>query len=356
MTHRQRNSTRVLPVSAIGILTWVLAVALLAMAAAAEPTTRPVAPSVDRISIVVSDAGRAADFLTRVLDFAAVSDHEVSGPDLETLEGVFGARCRVVRMVLGEESVELIEYLTPRGSGVPADSRSNDRWFQHIAIITSDMDKAYGRLRSNHVRYASTAPQTLPSWNVKAAGIKAFYFHDPDGHVLEVLQFPQGKGGSRWHRHDRLFLGIDHTAIVTSNTEQSLAFYRDRLGMKVAGESENWGHEQEHLNSVQGAHLRITTLRAASGPGVELLEYLEPDNGRPYPSDGRANDLFAWRTVIRVPEVSDASNVFPPRARVSVDPTRNPLGRSGRSGEKAWIGRDPDGHLIEFVGPAQFHP
>jgi hypothetical protein len=42
----------------------------------------------------------------------------------------------------------------------------------------------------------------------------------------------------------------------------------------VAGESENWGPEQERRNNVIAARLRITTLRAASGPGVELLEYL----------------------------------------------------------------------------------
>jgi hypothetical protein len=37
----------------------------------------------------------------------------------------------------------LHEYLAPKGRPIPADSRSNDVWFQHIAIIVSDMDKAY---------------------------------------------------------------------------------------------------------------------------------------------------------------------------------------------------------------------
>jgi hypothetical protein len=35
------------------------------------------------------------------------------------------------------------------------------------------------------------------------------------------------------------------------------------------GESENYGTEQEHLNQVFGAHLRITAMRAMSGPGIE---------------------------------------------------------------------------------------
>ena len=61
---------------------------------------------------------------------------------------------RVVRMRLGDESIELYEYLTPRGRPVPADSRGNDRWFQHIAIIVSDMDRAYAWLRQHRVQHA----------------------------------------------------------------------------------------------------------------------------------------------------------------------------------------------------------
>src|ERR1051325_922185 len=129
---------------------------------------------------------------------------------------------RVVRMRLGDESIELTEYLTPRGRPVPIDSHSNDRWFQHIAIIVSDMDRAYQWLRQHKVEHASTGPQLLPEWNKKAAGIRAFYFKDPDGHPLEILQFPPDKGLAKWHKpSDRLFLGIDHTAIVVGNTDAS---------------------------------------------------------------------------------------------------------------------------------------
>ena len=42
------------------------------------------------------------------------------------------------------------------GRPAPADSRSNDRWFQHVAIIVSDMDRAYARLRQFKVQQAST--------------------------------------------------------------------------------------------------------------------------------------------------------------------------------------------------------
>ena len=232
---------------------------------------------VDAVALSVADADQEAAFFAGVLSFKKVSDVEVSGDEYERLEGVFGLRARVVRMRLGDEFIELVESLAPRGRAIPTESRSNDGWFQHVAIITPDMERAYDWLRKNRVQHASSGPQRLPDWNKNAGGIKAFYFKDPEGHVLEVLQFPEGKGDPKWHRaSDRLFVGIDHTAIVVNDTEASLSFYRDALGMRVAGESENYGAEQEHLNNVFGARLRITALRSATGPGIELLEYLAP--------------------------------------------------------------------------------
>jgi len=46
------------------------------------------------------------------------------------------------------------------------------------------------------------------------------------------------------------YFRIDHTAIVVANTEASLKFYCDLLGLKLAGESENYGTEQESQQCV----------------------------------------------------------------------------------------------------------
>jgi catechol 2,3-dioxygenase-like lactoylglutathione lyase family enzyme len=254
---------------------------------------------------------------------------------------------RTARLQLGGECLELTEYLTPRGRPAPADARSDDRWFQHVAIVVSDMDRAYARLRAARVEHASTRPQRLPDWNPAAGGIRAFYFRDPDGHPLEVLQFPAGKGDARWHAADRLFLGIDHTAIVVRDTEASLGFYRDRLGLRVAGTSENWGTEQEHLNNVFGARLRITTLRAAAGPGIELLEYLAPRDGRPMPADERANDLVHWQTTLFADPEQALRAARPPL--VSPGVVRLPDAHLGHA--RAALARDPDGHVLQFSDP-----
>jgi catechol 2,3-dioxygenase-like lactoylglutathione lyase family enzyme len=93
---------------------------------------------------------------------------------------------------------------------------------------------------------------------------------------------------------------------VVGNTAASLAFYRDVLGLRVVGESENYGPEQEHLNHVFGARLQITTLRTAMGPAIEFLEYLTPRDGRPMPIDERANDLLHWQTTVVTRNVGNA--------------------------------------------------
>ena len=317
----------------------------------AEPPPRAVAAqAVAMVGLTVADMDRSIRFYTTVLDFEKVSDDELTGEAYEELAGVFGARLRVVRLRLGEEYLQLTEFLAPAGRPAPVDARSNDRWFQHVALIVSDMDRAYARLRRFRVQHASTGPQLLPKTIPAAAGIRAFYFRDPDGHPLEVLQFPPDKGDPRWQRGGgRLFLGIDHTAIVVESTAASLAFYRDLLGFRVAGESMNYGPEQERLNNVRGARLHITGLRAPAGPGIEFLEYLSPRDGRPFPADERANDLVHWQTTILVPDAAAAAAAVRRGRFRLISPAAVALPDDALGFERAVRVRDPDGHVVQLV-------
>jgi catechol 2,3-dioxygenase-like lactoylglutathione lyase family enzyme len=327
------------------IIVWLLAAGVYVHAGTGLPKLQPAA-EVGPIALTVRDAAASAEFFRDHLDFTLVSDIETMGRDVELLYGVFGARVRVIRMQLGREQIELTEFLAPRGREYPQDTQANDRWFQHIAIITSNMSAAYGRLRKSGVMHASTGPQRLPDWNTNAAGIEAFYFRDPDGHFLEVLAFPRGKGEERWQDNSRLFLGLDHTAVVSGDTDRSLRYYRDGLGLTVAGGSENYGVEQEHLNNVFGARLRITTLRAPAGPGIELLEYLTPRDGRPVPIDLKANDLAHWHSTI---VTRGAAALFGRQfGGWLVSPTLVALDQ--RLGfARGLLMRDPDGHGVRLV-------
>ena len=178
------------------------------------------------IALTVSDAAAASGFFRAAFDFEVCS--EQANPA--------GTVCRSVTLRLGGEVIVLDEHRPP-GRPVPADSRSYDLWFQHLAIVVSDIRAACDRLDAHGIRYTSPAPQRLPRWNPDAGGIRASYLRGPDGHPFELISFPPGKGEARWQSTERLFLGIDHTAIAVASTDAGLRFYRDGLGLNVQGRS-----------------------------------------------------------------------------------------------------------------------
>jgi catechol 2,3-dioxygenase-like lactoylglutathione lyase family enzyme len=337
--------------AALRLLLALLLLALLGLsgAARAAPLSR-----VDSIGITVGEMERALAFYTGVLPFEVVSETEVQGDAYEHLFGVFGMRARIVRLRLGDEEIELIDYLAPEGRPVPVDSRSNDEWFQHVAIIVSDMDAAYAQLREHNVQHASTGPQTLPDWNPNAGGIKAFYFKDPDGHNLEILQFPPDKGAARWHGpSDDLFRGIDHTAILVRDTAPNLAFFQDALGLQVRGTSENYGIEQERLNNVFGARLLITSLGAPAGPAVEFLDYLAPATGRPTPLDTQANDLWSWQIRMETTDLVGLEKTLRQASAAFVSPGIVKMPADDLALGRALMVRSPDGHALLLIERSQ---
>ena len=252
------------------------------------------------VALTVSDVAGIADFYRQVLDF------EQDGEMLR----------------LGDFNL-LLRQREAQGRSMPADSRSNDHWFRHLAIVVRDMTSAYSRLIEHGVELISDGPQTLPAWNKDAAGIQALYFRDPDRHALELIHFPPDKGNALWHEPgDALFQGVDHTAIVVSHTEASLRFYCNQLGFRVSGTSHNHGTVQEALSGVLKASVRVTALAGAGSCGVELLEYETPRDGRRPPADTRMGDMW-WATTL-IPAI----------------------------GPRSWtrtFTRDPDGHGVEWI-------
>ena len=79
---------------------------------------QPLVKAVGPVGMTVSDMDRSLDFYTRVLSFKKISDEEFAGEDYEHVKGVFGLRIRVVRLQLGEEQIELTQYLAPRGRAI----------------------------------------------------------------------------------------------------------------------------------------------------------------------------------------------------------------------------------------------
>ena len=283
---------------------------------------------VARVDFTASDLARTRHFYEG-LGFAALGEPAtVDGAELALL-GLRAARAERLTMALGAQEVSFVAF-DPPGRPYPADSTSTDLWFQHIAVVVSDMAEAHGRALAAGARPITRGgPQTLPA---NTGGVTAFKFRDPDGHPLELLFFPAGTGAEAWHARDVTspFLGIDHTAVAVGDADRSRAFF-EGLGLTAGDGTHNHGVEQERLDDVADDRCRVVPMRPpAKPPHVELLGY-EVGARRPMPVDTRADDVWATRVWIEV-------------ATLSGDHVTRAAALPG--GARAALLSDPDGHMV----------
>ncbi len=265
-----------------------------------------------------------------------LSDTTIQENNCYELKGITSLNIRIVTLQLGDEQIELMEYLNVQGRPIPKDSQSNDLCFQHMAILVSDMNRAYTHLQTFEVESISVAPQTIPPENQTAAGMQAFKFKDRDRHNLELILFPPGKGQSKWHHACKhLFLGIDHSAIVVSSTEQSLHFYRDLLGLQVKDSSFNCEETQARLDNLTGAKVKVTGLRPAhQGLGIELLEYVAPANSHPQSRQWKITDIGHMQVELFVDDIEQVPKVLQ-QNKIEFLPFH-----------QGYLVKDPDGHAM----------
>jgi len=311
---------------------------------------------IDRITLTVSDLDRAEeDYVTtfgcRVEERA---DIETS---LTRVLCIPPGRGRRSLLRLGRERIELLEFTDAAGRPYPPGSTSTDLWFQHVAIVVSDMKRAYLRIMANR-RFrpiSRNGPVRLPD---SSGGVTAFKFRDHDGHPLELLAFPErrgpeghgpkGHGPGGWRDGDGngsfpglpCFLGVDHTAIAVGDSARSTRFFGSVFGFSVGTRTENRGPEQAALDDVDDVRVSVTRLAPdLPAPRLELLRY-HAGPRRPIPRDTAGNDIVATHCVIRV---------------ASLEATAAALARRGtplaghdlmvlRGGKRAALVSGPDGH------------
>lgn len=306
--------------------------------------------SVTEVAITVSNLVESTSFFTSELEAVLGEKAVVQGTSFERLTGLEGAEAHVQWVAIGEERIALRQFTGEPGKPVRSGAASNDLDFQHLALVVADMDHAYERVRAAKTTPVTIGgPQTIPLTNPAAGGIRAFYFRDTDGHPLELIWYPIGKGNPRWqHRGEALFLGIDHTAIAVSNTARSQTFY-EALGLEVAGQSLNSGVEQENLSGVSAARVQITGLRGRHGFGVEFLQYLSPAGGPAPERPASPRDIGFYETTILVSDFDAALERVGALGVELVSGGVGPCGKSCPEGGRAVVVRDPDGHAVRVV-------
>src|SRR5262250_3301342 len=306
-------------------------------------------------AFTIADADRETTFFTKILQFEKIADFRLVGGEWGKLQGVFNASMRIVHLRLGDQIVELTQYVSPpAGRPIPVPSYSNDRWFQHMAIVVRDMDAAYKILQDNNVQQISANPITIPESNPGAAGIKAVKFRDPEGHDLELIYFPAGKADPLWQKPgNKLFLGLSHTAMTVDSTEKSVAFYRDILGFDVGGVTFNTGATQELLDDLFNDTCLVTPMLPISQPPhIEFLDYKTPPGSRPMPVDTKATDLWHWQTTLITKDIQAVADRLRKAGAqfITPDVVSIPQQTQAELGfKKALMIRDPNGHAIRLI-------
>ena len=244
----------------------------------------------------VRDMTASLAFYTGALGFSAEA---VPHFDDALLASAWGERPRgFMRLRLGGQRLLLAAC---EGSETPADGGATDPRFQHIAIVTRDMAAAWELLSTWRPGAISQGgPQQLPA---SSGGVKAVKFRDPDGHPVELLEFPPARLPQHWAEAGDggdggscLTLGIDHSAITVTDADRSIAFYHHTLGLRQQARQRNQGPEQARLDGLPAPLVQVVALAPPHpAPHLELLAYqAEHRPTSPTGPKGRPRTITLW--------------------------------------------------------------
>jgi len=138
------------------------------------------------VGITVKDLDASIRFYHDVLGlpFSNEPSPWFDGPELGPAVGVPGAGLRQVSLLLGDTTLELLEYKSP-----PSDTTqplpSNNIGASHVAFLVDDIEQSMAELKAKGIEFFSDA-------NVVDEGVLAgwrwVYFADPDGYPLELVE------------------------------------------------------------------------------------------------------------------------------------------------------------------------
>lgn len=144
---------------------------------------------VHHAAINVGDWDRSVAFYRDVLGCQFLLEGYATGAGIEANTKLSGVNLRFAMFAVGDNHVELIQYLAPAGR--PNDRAVNDTGSTHIAFVVEDIDEAFARLQSQGVTF-NAQPIHIDSGPLE--GCAFAYFPDPDGVLLEIFQEARGTG------------------------------------------------------------------------------------------------------------------------------------------------------------------
>jgi len=147
------------------------------------------------VGITVKDLDASIRFYHDVLglQFSNEPSPWFERPELGPAVGVPGAALRQVSLLVGDTTLELLEYKKPP-SETSAPLRSNNFGASHVAFLVEDIEAKKAELETRGVTFFS--PVNVVDEGV-LAGWRWVYFADPDGYPLELVEVAYYNEGER---------------------------------------------------------------------------------------------------------------------------------------------------------------
>lgn len=172
---------------------------------------RPEVLGVAHIAVYVKDLAKARQFYEKFLGF----DEAFTLPDKDGK----GVRIAFVK-VNDHQYIELFNE-KDRGEGQ----------LNHISLYTDSADRMYAYLKSRGAELSDTAVVEKDQ-----TGNKSFNVKDPDGHVVELLQYMPDSRTARDYGKlmpaTRISDHIMHVGVLCGDLDRSMAFYGGILGLR----------------------------------------------------------------------------------------------------------------------------
>lgn len=134
-------------------------------------------------SVSVSDLDRSLAFYRDSLGLKLLYTSEGGGEETSRGVGLKGAKMRLAVLEAGDDTIELIQYVTPEGK--PYKLQPCDIGSMHIAFRVSDVHKMCEELKRKGVKF-NAQPIEIKDGSMK--GWLWTYFKDPDGAQLELVE------------------------------------------------------------------------------------------------------------------------------------------------------------------------
>lgn len=287
---------------------------------------------------------RAAAFYEDALGFIPTEPAAAGEPALAALLGVEEREVRFQRLRLGAQWIELTQ-IEPPGASYPPHGTPADCWFQHVALVTQDMDAALHLLRGHRASLISHGRQLMDD---AEGGLEALLFRDPAGHPVELVAFSPGSGHDVWQHAgpDAVMLGFDHSALTVADLDRSTAFYTALLGLPPTARGWRRGEVQDELDGLQGVEVEVAAMSPAGvpTPHIELACYRHPA-GRPMDPAAARCDVAADRVMLQVEDLSGLLARLAGHGIAPMPPGEVMFADSSR----AAMLQDPDGHLLLLI-------